>query len=218
MKEPGISLTRGPTPSRSGSGPGSICTTRILSGVGVPQLTAISNAAKAVEGTDIPIIADGGIRYSGDIALAAGAHCVMLGGLLAGVHESPGEVVCARAAHSNSIGGWGLWVPWSRDRANAIDRHSPTIKRKNATKKLVPEGVEGRVPYRGALGNLLYQLIGGLRAGMGYCGTQSVSELRTTSRFIQISPAAVRENHPHDIYITQESPNYTSQQGSLDIG
>jgi len=203
-----------------GIGPGSICTTRIISGVGVPQLTAISNAAKAVEGTDIPIIADGGIRYSGDItkALAAGAHCVMLGGLLAGVHESPGEVILHQGRTFKQYRGMGSLGAMVKGSSERYRQTLADDDGKTQPKKLVPEGVEGRVPYRGALGNLLYQLIGGLRAGMGYCGTQSVSELRTTSRFIQISPAAVRENHPHDIYITQESPNYTSQQGSLDIG
>jgi len=203
-----------------GIGPGSICTTRIISGVGVPQLTAISNAAKAVEGTDIPIIADGGIRYSGDItkALAAGAHCVMLGGLLAGVHESPGEIILHQGRTFKQYRGMGSLGAMVKGSSERYRQSLADEEGKTQPKKLVPEGVEGRVPYRGALGNLLYQLIGGLRAGMGYCGTQSIADLRTQSRFIQISPAAVRENHPHDIYITQESPNYTSQHGSLDIG
>ncbi|HVW00418.1 MAG TPA: IMP dehydrogenase [Planctomycetaceae bacterium] len=201
-----------------GIGPGSICTTRIISGVGVPQLTAIANAARALVDTDIPIIADGGIRYSGDItkALAAGAHCVMLGGLLAGLQESPGEVILYQGRtykQYRGMGSLGAMVKGSSERyrqGNAEDG--------KGSRKLVPEGVEGRVPYRGALSSLLYQLIGGLRAGMGYCGTRSIAELRTEARFIQTSPASVRENHPHDIFITQESPNYSAEHSTLDIG
>jgi IMP dehydrogenase len=201
-----------------GIGPGSICTTRIISGVGVPQLTAISNAAAAVADTEIPIIADGGIRYSGDItkALAAGAHTVMLGGLLAGLHESPGEIILYQGRtfkQYRGMGSLGAMVQGSSERY----RQTLGEDEAKSPRKLVPEGVEGRVPYRGALGSLIYQLIGGLRAGMGYCGTPSIAELRTEARFIQISPASVRENHPHDIVITQEAPNYTAEHSPLDV-
>ncbi|MFO1019745.1 MAG: IMP dehydrogenase [Planctomycetales bacterium] len=203
-----------------GIGPGSICTTRIISGVGVPQLSAIANAAKAVSDTDIPIIADGGIRYSGDItkAIAAGAHCVMLGGLLAGVHESPGEIILHQGRTFKQYRGMGSLGAMVQGSSERYRQQASDDDGKIQSKKLVPEGVEGRVPYRGALSNLVYQMIGGLRAGMGYCGTGSIAELRTEARFIQISPAAVRENHPHDIYITQESPNYTSQHAPMDVG
>lgn len=195
-----------------GIGPGSICTTRIISGVGVPQLTAISNAAKAVVDTDVPIIADGGIRYSGDVckALAAGAHTVMLGGLLAGLDESPGEMILYQGRsfkRYRGMGSLGAMVKGSSERY----RQGPADGDGKQAGKLVPEGVEGRVPYKGPLNALLYQLTGGLRAGMGYLGTQSIDELRTNARFIRISAATVRENHPHDIAITQESPNYTAE-------
>ena len=195
-----------------GIGPGSICTTRIVSGVGVPQLSAIANAAEAVAGTNIPIIADGGIRYSGDItkALAAGAHLVMLGSLLAGLDESPGEMILYQGRsfkRYRGMGSLGAMVKGSSERY----RQSVGDDDTKAASKLVPEGVEGRVPYKGPLHGLLYQLIGGLRGGMGYLGVQSIAELRTEARFIQISPASVRENHPHDIAITQEAPNYTAE-------
>lgn len=199
-----------------GIGPGSICTTRIISGVGVPQLTAIHNAAKAVAGTDVPIIADGGIRYSGDVtkALAAGAHVVMLGGLLAGLDESPGEMILYQGRsfkRYRGMGSIGAMMKGSADRYRQSTNKGEDDK--TATKKLVPEGVEGRVAYKGNLGNFIYQLVGGLRAGMGYLGTANITELRTKTRFIQISAATVRENHPHDIAITQESPNYTTEHG-----
>ena len=193
-----------------GIGPGSICTTRIISGVGVPQLTAVTNALKGVEGTDVPLIADGGIRYSGDMtkALAAGADTVMLGGLLAGMEESPGETILFQGRtfkRYRGMGSLGAMVKGSSDRYRQSGG-----KDKDSAKKLVPEGVEGRVPYKGPLNGFLYQLIGGLRAGMGYLGARTISELRT-ARFIQISAATVRENHPHDISITQEAPNYTAE-------
>ena len=195
-----------------GIGPGSICTTRIISGVGVPQLTAISNAAKALVDTNVPIIADGGIRYSGDLckALAAGAHTVMLGGLLAGLDESPGEMILYQGRsfkRYRGMGSLGAMVKGSSERY----RQGTADSDSRQAGKLVPEGVEGRVPYKGPLNALLYQLTGGLRAGMGYLGTQSIDDLRTSARFIRISAATVRENHPHDIAITQESPNYTAE-------
>lgn len=192
-----------------GIGPGSICTTRVVSGVGVPQLTAIGNAVMVAADAGVPVIADGGIRYSGDItkALAAGAHTVMLGGLLAGLDESPGEMILYQGRtfkRYRGMGSTGAMVKGSSERY----RQSGEIDSKGR-QKLVPEGVEGRVPYKGPLSGLLYQLIGGLRAGMGYLGVQTIDQLRTQAQFLRVSPATVRENHPHDIAITQEAPNYS---------
>jgi IMP dehydrogenase len=190
-----------------GIGPGSICTTRIISGVGVPQITAIAHAAEGLAGSGVPVIADGGIRYSGDItkALAAGAHSVMLGSLLAGLAESPGHTIIYKGRSFKvyrGMGSLGAMVSGSRDR----------YRQEGAGRdKLVPEGVEGRVPYRGPLAPFIYQLVGGLRAGMGYCGTHTIEELRTRTRFILVSAASVQESHPHDIAITQEAPNYSSR-------
>jgi IMP dehydrogenase len=201
-----------------GIGPGSICTTRIISGVGVPQLTAVAHAARAVKDTKVPLIADGGIRYSGDItkALAAGAHVVMLGGLLAGLAESPGEMILFQGRtfkRYRGMGSLGAMVNGSSERY----RQSAPDGEGRTSSKLVPEGVEGRVPYKGPLHGLLYQLIGGLRAGMGYLGAANIDELRTKARFIQVSAASVRENHPHDIAITQEAPNYTAEHAPIEI-
>ena len=192
-----------------GIGPGSICTTRIISGVGVPQLTAVTNALRGVGDSGVPIIADGGIRFSGDItkALAAGANTVMLGGLLAGMDESPGELILYQGRtfkRYRGMGSLGAMVKGSSERYRQAGKDSG----KEGGKKLVPEGVEGRVPHKGPLNSFLYQLMGGLRAGMGYLGARTIPELRN-ARFIQISAASVRENHPHDIAITQEAPNYT---------
>jgi IMP dehydrogenase len=196
-----------------GIGPGSICTTRIISGVGVPQLTAISEAVSGLAGTDVPVIADGGIRYSGDItkALAAGASSVMLGGLLAGVDESPGEMILFQGRtfkRYRGMGSLGAMVKGSSERY----RQSVSGEDDKARPKLVPEGVEGRVPYKGPVSSLLYQLVGGLRAGMGYLGVGTIMDLRTKPKFLKITAASVRENHPHDIAITQESPNYSTAQ------
>jgi IMP dehydrogenase len=198
-----------------GIGPGSICTTRIISGIGVPQLSAIANAAKALAGTDIPIIADGGIRFSGDItkALAAGAWTVMVGGLLAGVDESPGEMILYQGRsfkRYRGMGSLGAMMKGSSERYR--QGHAPT----GDQSKLVPEGVEGRVSYKGALQPLMYQMTGGLRSGMGYVGVQTIRELREKARFIQVTAASVRENHPHDIAITQESPNYSVEHAPKD--
>lgn len=200
-----------------GIGPGSICTTRIISGVGVPQLTAISNAVKAAIGTEVPIIADGGIRYSGDMtkAIAAGAHTVMLGGLLAGLEESPGDTILyqgRRFKRYRGMGSLGAMVKGSSERYRQAQNEDDG----RGTPKLVPEGVEGRVPFKGPLHTLLYQLVGGLRAGMGYLGVKSIEELRTNAKFLRVSAATVRENHPHDIAITQEAPNYTAEHASID--
>jgi len=188
-----------------GIGPGAICTTRVISGAGVPQVTAIMECARALAGSDVPIIADGGIRYSGDItkALAAGAHAVMLGSLFAGLEESPGELVLYRGRRFKlyrGMGALGAMVKGSADRYTQEGLPAP---------KLVPEGVEGRVPYRGRLGEFVYQLVGGLRAGMGYCGAATIEELRRKGRFVRISASGIRESHPHDIIITREAPNYS---------
>ncbi|MFQ3593302.1 MAG: IMP dehydrogenase [Gemmataceae bacterium] len=199
-------LKAGADAVKVGIGPGSICTTRVISGVGVPQITAVYEAAKGVEG-QVPIIADGGIRYSGDItkALAAGAHCVMLGSLLAGLAESPGQTIIYKGRTFKTyrgMGSLGAMMAGSKDRYRQDG---------GGRDKLVPEGVEGRVPYKGPLAPFIYQLVGGLRAGMGYCGTRSIEELRTRTRFIQVSAASVQESHPHDIAITQEAPNYSTR-------
>ncbi len=198
-----------------GIGPGSICTTRVVSGVGVPQITAVYNAAKAAAGR-VPIIADGGIRYSGDItkALAAGAHCVMIGGLFAGLAESPGDTIIYRGRSFKGYRGMGSLAAMAkgsheRYRQDGSRGEGPGSKG-STPQKLVPEGVEGRVPYKGPLAEYVFQLVGGLRAGMGYCGTRTIEELRTKSRFIQVTGASVQEGHPHDIVITQEAPNYSS--------
>jgi IMP dehydrogenase len=199
-----------------GIGPGSICTTRVISGVGVPQLTAIANAARGVAGRDVPLIADGGIRYSGDItkAIAAGAHAVMLGSLLAGLAESPGQLVLYKGRSFKTyrgMGSLGAMVSGSSERYRQGDGKASGNAEVPVRDKLVPEGVEGRVPYKGHLAPFVYQLVGGLRAGMGYCGAGNIEELRTRARFILVSAASVQESHPHDIAITQESPNYSSR-------
>ena len=188
-----------------GIGPGSICTTRVVSGVGVPQITAVRNALKAAEPAGIPVIADGGIRHSGDIvkALGMGASCVMLGSLLAGLDESPGELIIHMGRRFKQYRGMGSQGAMM---AGSADRYS----QKGVTQKdkLVPEGVEGRVPYRGPLTDFVYQLVGGLRSGMGYTGSGSIQQLRNDAQFVKVSNATVVENHPHDIQITRESPNY----------
>jgi IMP dehydrogenase len=192
-----------------GIGPGSICTTRVISGVGVPQITAIIEVARAARDAGVPLIADGGIRYSGDItkAIAAGAHVVMIGGLMAGLEESPGARILFQGRTFKvyrGMGSLGAMVQGSGERyRQGGDGRGPD--------KLVPEGVEGRVPYKGRLGPFVYQLVGGLRAGMGYCGASTIEELRTKARFLRVSPASVRESHPHDITITQEAPNYSME-------
>ncbi len=197
-----------------GIGPGSICTTRVISGVGVPQITAVAECARATEGTQVRVIADGGIRCSGDItkAIAAGAHAVMLGNLFAGLKESPGDIVLYRGRRFKQYRGMGSQGAMM---GGSAGRYSQAHVKQRS--KLVPEGVEGRVPYRGELADAVYQLVGGLKAGMGYCGTPTIDQLRTKSRFIQISSATLHENHPHDIQITQEAPNYSGA-GGFDEG
>jgi len=187
-----------------GIGPGSICTTRIVAGAGVPQLTAIMNCYQVTSKYNIPLIADGGIKYSGDItkALAAGAHCVMIGSLFAGTDEAPGEIILYQGRSYKTYRGMGS--------IGAMQGGSSDRYRQEAVspEKLVPEGVEGRVPYRGPLSKSVYQLIGGLKSGMGYCGCKNLEELRTKARFIKITNAGLRESHVHDVTITRESPNY----------
>ena len=187
-----------------GMGVGSICTTRIISGVGMPQLTAVLGAVRGVKGTDVPIIADGGVRYSGDItkAIAAGAHSIMIGSLFAGTEESPGETILFQGRTYKLYRGMGsieAMKEGSRDRYFQADE--PDMK-------LVPEGIEGRVPYKGSLAFNIHQLVGGLKAGMGYCGCRTLEELRTKTRFLRNSAAGMRESHAHDVIITKEAPNY----------
>ena len=188
-----------------GIGPGSICTTRIVSGVGVPQLTAIVNACKAADKHNIPVIADGGIRQSGDIgkAIAAGASSVMLGSLFAGLDESPGELILHRGRRFKTYRGMGSEGAMG---SGSADRYGQANVKN--TKKYVPEGVEGRVPYRGKLCDFAYQMVGGLRAAMGYCGTATIPELRNQATFVRVSGASLIESHPHDIQIIKEAPNY----------
>ena len=188
-----------------GIGPGSICTTRVIAGVGVPQLSAVYDVAKALEGTGIPLIADGGIRYSGDIvkALAAGGYSVMLGGLLAGVEESPGETVIYNGRKFKSYRGMGSLEAMEK---GSKDRYFQATE--TDVKKLVPEGIAARVPYKGSLYEVIYQMVGGLRAGMGYCGAADITALHQ-AKFTRITNAGVAESHPHDVTITSESPNYS---------
>jgi len=197
-------VERGVDAVKVGVGPGSICTTRVVTGVGVPQLTAVFDA---VEGAgDVPVVADGGIKYSGDIvkALAAGASSVMMGSMLAGTEESPGESLLLEGRRFKMIRGMGSLAAMqdgSADRYFQEGEMSP--------KKLVPEGIEGRVPYKGPVGDVLFQMVGGLRSGMGYVGCATIDELRTRSQFVRITAAGLRESHPHDVTITREAPNYS---------
>ncbi|MFA6133813.1 MAG: IMP dehydrogenase [Phycisphaerae bacterium] len=199
-------LAAGVDALKVGIGPGSICTTRVISGVGMPQITAIRETSKVADAKGVPVIADGGIRHSGDItkAIAAGASSVMMGSLFAGLDESPGQMVIFKGRRFKvyrGMGSLGAMVQGSADRYGQ--------KGQVNRDKLVPEGVEGRVPYRGSLGDFVYQMVGGLRAGMGYCGTPTIEELRERAKFIRVSGASLIENHPHDIAITQEPPNYS---------
>jgi IMP dehydrogenase len=189
-----------------GIGPGSICTTRVVSGAGVPQITAISECAKATRGTGVPLISDGGIKFSGDItkAIATGADTVMIGSLLAGTEESPGETILYQGRTFKSYRGMGSMGAMSQ---GSSDRYS-----QEAGGKLVPEGIEGRVPYKGMLADLVYQLVGGLKSGMGYCGASTIAELQERARFLRVSVAGLRESHVHDVIITKEAPNYRLEQ------
>ncbi|MSV28387.1 MAG: IMP dehydrogenase [Bryobacterales bacterium] len=186
-----------------GIGPGSICTTRVVSGAGVPQITAISECARATRGTGVALISDGGIKYSGDVtkAIAAGADCVMIGSLLAGTDESPGETILYQGRTFKSYRGMGSLGAMAS--GGAAERYA-----QDPNAKLVPEGIEGRVPYKGPLSDLVFQLVGGLKSGMGYCGCATIPELQANSRFLRVSPAGLRESHVHDVIITKEAPNY----------
>jgi IMP dehydrogenase len=190
-----------------GVGPGSICTTRIIAGIGMPQLTAVYEAAKAIEGTGVPVIADGGIRYSGDVvkAIAAGANTVMIGSLLAGTDEAPGEEILYEGRRFKSYRGMGS-VEAMED--GSKDRYFQDAE--DDIKKLVPEGIVGRVPYKGKVAEIIYQLVGGLKAGMGYCGAANIETLQK-AQFVRISAAGMKESHPHDIHIAKEAPNYTTK-------
>jgi IMP dehydrogenase len=190
-----------------GIGPGSICTTRIVAGVGVPQISAIQFAIEGVANTGIPAIADGGIRYSGDIAkaIAAGASCVMLGSLFAGTEEAPGETELYQGRSYKSYRGMGSLGAMQE---GSSDRYFQDAEGEGAAEKLVPEGIEGRVPYKGALASVIHQLMGGLRASMGYCGCATVAELSTRAEFVEITSAGIRESHVHDVQIVKEAPNY----------
>jgi len=188
-----------------GIGPGSICTTRIIAGIGIPQLSAIYDVSQALKGTGIPAIADGGIRYTGDIvkAIAAGAHSIMAGSLFAGVDESPGETIIFEGRKFKTYRGMGSIEAMQH---GSKDRYFQDVE--DDIKKLVPEGIVGRVPYKGSLSEVIYQMVGGLRSGMGYTGSANISELQK-ARFIKISSAGVVESHPHDVLITHEAPNYS---------
>jgi len=189
-----------------GIGPGSICTTRVVAGVGVPQITAVFDCASAAADSDIPIIADGGMQFSGDLAkaIAAGADCAMIGGLLAGVDESPGEVVLYQGERFKEYRGMGS-IGAMKGRSFSKDRYFQDQRDEDL---LVPEGIEGRVAYKGPIANVLHQLIGGLRQAMGYCGTTTIGEMRAKTQFVKITASALRESHPHDVMITKEAPNY----------
>ncbi|NLK51907.1 MAG: IMP dehydrogenase [Syntrophomonadaceae bacterium] len=198
-------IAAGANAVKVGIGPGSICTTRVVAGIGVPQITAIYDCAQEADKAGVPIIADGGIKYSGDItkALAAGASSVMIGNLLAGTEESPGEVEIYQGRSFKVYRGMGS--------VNAMRQGSADRYFQEENKKLVPEGIEGRVPYKGSVADTIFQLIGGLRAGMGYCGVHNLEELRSKTTFIRITNAGLRESHPHDVIITKEAPNYSLQ-------
>jgi IMP dehydrogenase len=191
-----------------GIGPGSICTTRIVAGVGVPQVMAIDNVATALQGTGVPLIADGGIRYSGDIAkaIAAGASTVMMGGMFAGTEEAPGEVILYQGRSYKSYRGMGSIGAMQQGSADRYFQESSTGN-PNAD-KLVPEGIEGRVPYKGSVVAILFQMAGGLRASMGYCGCPTIEDMRNKAEFVEITSAGIRESHVHDVQITKEAPNY----------
>jgi IMP dehydrogenase len=195
-------IRRGVDAVKVGIGPGSICTTRIISGAGVPQITAVSECARAAKGSGVPIISDGGIKYSGDItkAIAAGADTIMIGSLLAGTDESPGETLLYQGRTYKTYRGMGSMGAMA---AGSSDRYS-----QEPSGKLVPEGVEGRVPYKGVLGDMVHQLVGGVRAGMGYCGCGTIAEMQEKTRFVRISVAGLKEAHVHDVLITKEAPNY----------
>jgi IMP dehydrogenase len=188
-----------------GIGPGSICTTRIVAGVGVPQISAVANVALALKDTGVPLIADGGIRYSGDVAkaLAAGAHCVMIGSMFAGTEEAPGEVELYQGRSYKSYRGMGSLGAMQKGSSDRYFQEGTSN-----VDKLVPEGIEGRVPYKGPLLNIVHQLLGGVRSSMGYVGCSSIDQMRTKPEFVRVTNAGMRESHVHDVTITKEAPNY----------
>jgi IMP dehydrogenase len=198
-------LDSGADAVKVGIGPGSICTTRIVAGVGVPQITAVHNVAEALAGTGVPLIADGGIRYSGDIskAIAAGAQCVMLGGLFAGTEEAPGETELYQGRSYKTYRGMGSLGAMQQGSSDRYFQEGT-----ESANKLVPEGVEGRVPYKGPVVNVIHQLMGGMRASMGYLGCASIAEMHAKAEFVEITSAGIRESHVHDVQITKEAPNY----------
>ena len=190
-----------------GMGPGAICTTRVVTGAGMAQITAVLEAARALESSDVPLIADGGIKYTGDLvkALAAGAHSVMIGSLFAGTEESPGDIVLLEGRSYKVYRGMGSLSAMAAARGS---RERYFLENTDDLSKMVPEGIEGRVPFKGPLATSVFQMVGGLRAGMGYCGVRTIEELRTRTRFVRVSAAGLRESHPHDVTITHEAPNY----------
>lgn len=197
-------VDRGADAVKVGVGPGSICTTRVVTGVGLPQLTAVMDAVDGVQG-EVPVIADGGIRYSGDMvkALAAGASCVMMGSMFAGTEESPGESFLMEGRRFKTVRGMGSLSAMQEGSADRYFQDPADDKR-----KLVPEGIEARVPYKGPMADTVFQLVGGLQSGMGYCGAGTLEELRDVARFVRITSGGLRESHPHDVQITREAPNY----------
>jgi IMP dehydrogenase len=199
-------ISEGADAVKVGIGPGSICTTRVIAGVGIPQLTAIYNVAKAIEGSGIPVIADGGIRYSGDIikAIAAGADSIMAGSLFAGVEESPGETIIYNGRKFKAYRGMGSIEAMQQ---GSKDRYFQDME--DDIQKLVPEGIAARVPYKGTLAEVIYQMTGGLRSGMGYVGAKNINFLKKESKFVRITNSGIIESHPHDVSITRESPNYS---------
>jgi len=192
-----------------GIGPGSICTTRVIAGAGVPQITAVMECARAAEKYDVPIISDGGIKFSGDItkAIAAGGHCVMIGSLFAGTDEAPGETILYQGRTFKAYRGMGSIAAMQ---AGSKDRY---FQEEADSSKLVPEGIEGKVPYKGSLSAMVPQLVGGLRSGMGLTGSRNIDDLRTKAQFVRISAAGLRESHAHDVVITKEAPNYRIESG-----
>jgi IMP dehydrogenase len=197
-------LDAGADAIKVGIGPGSICTTRVVAGVGVPQITAVRECARVADRAGVPVVADGGVKYSGDVskAIAAGASCVMIGSLFAGTDEAPGELVLYQGRSYKAYRGMGSIAAMRR---GSRDRYGQGGA---ADEKLVPEGIEGRVPYRGSLATILFQLVGGLRSGMGYTGCRTIVELREKARFVRITAQGLRESHVHDVIITEEAPNY----------
>ena len=199
-------VSEGADAVKVGIGPGSICTTRIIAGVGIPQLSAIYNVSRAISGTGVPVIADGGIRYSGDIikAIAAGADSIMAGSLFAGVEESPGETIIYNGRKFKAYRGMGSIEAMQQ---GSKDRYFQDVE--DDIQKLVPEGIAARVPYKGTLSEVIYQMTGGLRAGMGYVGAKNISILKSEGKFVRITNSGIIESHPHDVSITRESPNYS---------